>query len=72
MPKFYTYDTAAQLLGVCEKTVYTWVRRGQLKAFRVGRTVRISAMAIREFVDQNQLSIKVNPAGDLQTKTESN
>lgn len=64
MRRFYTYFTAAQLLGVSERTVFTWVRRGQLNAMRVGRTVRISEAAIREFVAKNQSRAGSDAAAD--------
>lgn len=41
--KLYTADQAAELLGVSPWTIRRWVREGQLRAFRVGRLVRIAA-----------------------------
>lgn len=48
--KHYTYQQAGQILGVSDRTVWSLVREGRLKAVRFGRTVRISAEAIEHFI----------------------
>ena len=39
--EFLTVDEAAGLLGLDRKTVYRSVERGELRALRLGRTLRI-------------------------------
>lgn len=48
----HTYKQAADLLGVSERTVYAWVKDEKLKAFRIGRTVRISTAALEDFIER--------------------
>lgn len=38
----YRPDELARLLRVSECTVYRWMRGGEVRAFRVGRQLRIS------------------------------
>lgn len=50
----YTYRQAGQILGVSDRTVWTLVKDGKLKAVRFGRTVRISDRAIQAFIQQHE------------------
>ena len=43
-----TVPEAAERLGVCTKTIYTLVSKGQLDCIRVGRTIRIPPEALRK------------------------
>lgn len=38
----YTVEEFAQIMGVKPLTVRRWIKNGELKAFKLGRTVRIS------------------------------
>ena len=46
----YTMREVAGQIGVCEKTIYALVKAGQLKSFRIGRSVRISRESIDAFI----------------------
>lgn len=46
---FYTCKEVASRYGVCEDTVWTWIRSGKLKAFKIGRNYRICEEALAEF-----------------------
>ena len=50
----HTYKEAGDLLGVSDRTVFTWVKEGRLKAMRVGRTVRITNEAIHQFIANHE------------------
>jgi excisionase family DNA binding protein len=41
---------AAELLGVSKETVYRLVRSGELPAFRVGHQIRISQVAVENYI----------------------
>ena len=41
-PDVLTVEQVSELLGVCTKTVYSMIRRGELKKQNVGRLFRIS------------------------------
>ena len=49
IPFAMDYAKAAELLNVDRKTVQREVKRGNLRAFRVGRAVRISREAFLEY-----------------------
>jgi excisionase family DNA binding protein len=42
----------ASTLGVCQQTVRALIGRGELRAIRVGRSVRIPAAAVARLVGQ--------------------
>lgn len=42
MEKLYTPEEVADMLRVTRRTVYEWIRSGQLKAVKVGRQWRIT------------------------------
>ena len=37
-------------LGLSKQTVYGWIKRGRLKAYRVGAGYRICESDVREFI----------------------
>ena len=47
-----TYREAARELAVCERSIWTLVRDGKLRSFRVGRAVRIPATELDRFIAQ--------------------
>lgn len=44
---------AARMLGVSERTLYTWSKCGKIRARRVGRKVLFPVAEIRRFLDAN-------------------
>lgn len=48
---FSTKQTAEKL-GVCEKTIFFWIKQGKIKATRLGRCWKISKEEI-EYIKQN-------------------
>lgn len=46
-----TYRAAGRVLGVTERTVWTYVQRGELPAVRFGGSVRIDPADLRAFID---------------------
>lgn len=41
LPRFLTPDEVADLLRVSRRTVYNWLRSGQLSAIRLGKVRRV-------------------------------
>ena len=50
--RLMTYRQAAELLQVSERTVFTLIKRRQLKSARVGGSVRIDREDLEEFIRQ--------------------
>lgn len=48
--KSYTIKQAADLLGLAYHTVWRMIQRGELKAYRVGKTWRIRESVLHEYV----------------------
>lgn len=51
LPKIYTLREVQEILGVTQRTLYRWIDNGSLKAFKAGRTWRVSEEALQEFID---------------------
>jgi excisionase family DNA binding protein len=51
-------STVAGRLGVSERTVRRWIKAGKLRAYRPGRDYRIPESALREFVEESEISPK--------------
>lgn len=47
--KWHTLEEVAELMGVDKRTVNAEIERGNLDAVQVGRQVRITAEAIRDY-----------------------
>src|SRR5215204_4347590 len=52
-------STVAGQLGVSERTVRRWIKAGKLRAYRPGRDFRIPESALKEFVEESEVSPKV-------------
>lgn len=52
MEKLYTPAEVAQYIGVTRETVYSMISRGQLDAFRFGRSRRISEEQLKESMNR--------------------
>lgn len=50
---FYTVRQVATMLGVHWQTILNYIKRGELKAVRLGRGYRISQSALDEFTNKN-------------------
>jgi len=53
--RFLTPAEVSERLQVSARTVQRLIQRGELKAFRVGRQVRIPELALREMLDSGRL-----------------
>ncbi len=49
-PDVLTVEQVSELLGVCTKTVYAMIRRGELKKQNVGRLFRIPKSYLIEYL----------------------
>lgn len=54
-----TYKQVAAILQVCEKTIFNKVKAGELKAVRLGSTVRIDPNDLTAFIEQGKASGEV-------------
>lgn len=51
-PRFLTYRQASELLQVSDRTVFSLVKSGQLRAVRFNHTVRIDLLDLEAFIQQ--------------------
>jgi excisionase family DNA binding protein len=54
MPSLLKVSEVAKLFRVSERTIYTWIEMGYLRAFNKPGCIRIPKEAIIEFIDENQ------------------
>ena len=51
---YWTPTLLAAKLHVAQKTIWRWIREGHLRAYRVGRLLRIPNSALQEFLERGQ------------------
>lgn len=49
--KVYTTEEALEVLKVTKRTLYRYIKAGQIKAIRLGREYRITEEALRDFLE---------------------
>ena len=47
----YTLKEIEDLLHVTRRTLYNWIKSGQLKAFRIGKEWRVTREALEKFME---------------------
>ena len=52
-PQLLTPDEAAEICRVSTKTIYRWVKSGDLKATRLGRIIRITVCELNRLIAEN-------------------
>jgi len=50
MQEIYTPEEIANKLKASRRTVYRWIEKGQLKAFKAGKLVRIKREDLKAFL----------------------
>lgn len=53
MEKYYTPEQVAELLQVKVTTVWTWIKKGKLKASSVGRLYRIAESSVKQLFNND-------------------
>ena len=48
----YTLEELAEILQVTRRTIYNWIKGGKLKAFKVGKSWRVTREALNEFTQR--------------------
>ncbi|MFT8321334.1 MAG: helix-turn-helix transcriptional regulator [Bacillus sp. (in: firmicutes)] len=66
----FTTEEIADILKVSKLTVYDLIKKGEIKAFRVGRQMRIDAVDLENFKN-NAKEILVHPKEKLKTHTDT-
>jgi len=61
--KLYTVKEVAQILRLSERTIYTYIEFGYLRAIQIGekKALRIPEDALHEFLEVNQTVFKIVP-----------
>lgn len=49
--RVYTTEEALEVLKVTKRTLYRYIKAGQIKAIRLGREYRITEEALRDFLE---------------------
>ena len=62
LPQLLTYQQAAEVLQVTDRTVYELVRTGRLKVARFGGSVRIDPRDLDAFIQQAKSGSMHTPA----------
>ncbi len=49
-PQYLTYRQAEELTGLSRQTVWRLIKSGDVRAFRIGRSVKISRSSLEQYV----------------------
>jgi excisionase family DNA binding protein len=52
----YSMWEAAEAIGICERSIWQAIKDGRLRASRIGRSVRISAVDLEQFLEESSRS----------------
>ena len=52
--RLMTYQEAAKVLGITDRTLWELVRKGEIRNVRVGRSVRIDPADLRQFIEDSK------------------
>lgn len=58
--EFFTPKECADRFGVSRETLITLIKKGKLKAIKVGKNFKISDSNLREFMEQGEYKINSN------------
>ncbi len=53
MQSIYTPEEMAEKLKITRRTVYRWIEKGELKAFKAGKLWRITEEDLEEFLGRS-------------------
>ena len=61
-PRFYSVEELAEILSVSKMTVYRRIELGELRAFRIGRTLRVSQADFNRFMRFADTHQEISPS----------
>lgn len=71
----YTTEEVAQLLKVSKLTVYDLIKKGEIRAYRVGRQMRVDAVDLEAYKEMTKsgglFDVPLSPVRSFQTSTEA-
>ena len=56
--RYSTLPEVAERLKVSRRTVYRWIKNGDLNAYQLGREYRITESALKQFLEAHQFRAK--------------
>ena len=67
METLFSPREVAQMLGVCEKTIYRATWRGDLEAHRAGKQLRFTRPMLEAWMSQNATTARKMPRQGVQS-----
>ncbi|HVP24622.1 MAG TPA: helix-turn-helix domain-containing protein [Methanomicrobiales archaeon] len=52
--KIYSFNAAAEYLGISPRTLRTWIKEGKIKSFKMGHLVKIHGKDLKKFVNRGR------------------
>ena len=56
--RYLTLPEVAERLKVSRRTIYRWIKNGDLNAYQFGREYRITESALKEFLEAHEFRAK--------------
>jgi excisionase family DNA binding protein len=61
VPKLLSVADVAEALALSKQTVYSFVQKGELRAYKIGQQFRIPEDAVMEFLQRSQMTAGQSP-----------
>jgi excisionase family DNA binding protein len=52
--KIYSFNVAAEYLGIKPRTLRAWIKEGKIKSFKMGKLVKIHGKDLKKFINRNR------------------
>jgi putative molybdopterin biosynthesis protein len=56
--RVYTPEEVARLFQISKYTVYNLIKRGELKAFKIGNKIRIEEIELEKYKESSKVTLK--------------
>ena len=54
LPRLLTVQEVADALKVCDRTIWRWIKAGEIETYRLGRAVRIAEDELIRFLERRR------------------
>jgi excisionase family DNA binding protein len=52
--KIFSFNEAAEYLGISPRTLRTWIKEGKIRSFKLGNLVKIHGKELKRFINRNR------------------
>ena len=65
LERLLTYKQVGEIIGMTDRTVFELVKRGGLRAVRIGRSVRVDPADLRAYIDRAKIVVAASNSEEV-------